>query len=80
MDWREHIYSNPKIMGGKPIFNNSRVTVEFVLDLMGANWTLEQMQEEYPGILPEHLPAAAAFAAEMIHDEKALASSRARAA
>jgi uncharacterized protein (DUF433 family) len=80
MDWREHIYSNPNILGGKPIFVNSRITVEMVLDLMGAGWSFEQMAEEYPGILPVHVPAAAAFAAEMIHEEDAIARSRARAA
>ena len=80
MDWREHIYSNPNIYGGKPIFVNSRITVEMVLDLMAAGWTFEQMAEEYPGIRAEYLPAAAAFAAEMIHDEDAIARSRARAA
>ena len=80
MDWREHIYSNPNIYGGKPIFRDSRITVEMVLDLMAAGWTIEQMADEYPGIMPGHLPAAAAFASEMIHDEKAMASSRARAA
>ncbi|MGI4731453.1 MAG: DUF433 domain-containing protein [Janthinobacterium lividum] len=80
MDWRDVIYSNPNIYGGKPIFRDSRITVEMVLDLMAAGWTIGQMAEEYPGIRPDHIPAAAAFAAEMIHDEQRLASSRARAA
>jgi uncharacterized protein (DUF433 family) len=80
MNWRDHIYSNPGIYGGKPIFRDSRISVEMVLDLVAAGWTLEQMQVEYPGILPEHIPAAASFAAELIHDEKGLVSSRARAA
>ena len=80
MDWREHIYSNPNIYGGKPIFRNSRITVEMVLDLIGAGWSVDQMADEYPGILPVYIPAAGAFAAEMIHDEAAIAVSRARAA
>ena len=80
MDWREHIYSNPNIYGGKPIFRDSRISVEMVLKLMAAGWTAEQMAAEYPGILPVHLPAAAAFAADFVADERAIASSRARAA
>ena len=47
---------------------------------MAAGWSTERMMEEYPGILPVHLPAAAAFAAEFVADERAIASSRARAA
>jgi uncharacterized protein (DUF433 family) len=80
VDWRERIYSNPNIHGGKPIFRESRISVEMVLQLMAAGWSVEQMMEEYPGILPDFLPAAAAFAADMVRDEKAVASSRARAA
>jgi uncharacterized protein (DUF433 family) len=38
------------------------------------------MAEEYPGILPEHLRAAAAFAADMIKDEDYIAIGQARAA
>jgi len=80
MDWREHIYSNPRIYGGKPIFRDSRVSVEMVLKLMAAGWSAEQMAEEYTGILPIYLPAAAAFAAELLHEEKSAAADRARAA
>jgi uncharacterized protein (DUF433 family) len=80
MDWREHIYSNPKIGAGKPIFRGTRFKVEFVLKLMAAGWTAEQMAEEYPGILPEHVRAAAAFAADLMHDEEFVAIGRAKAA
>ena len=79
MDWREHIYSNPEIGGGKPIFRDSRFKVEFVLKLMAAGWTYEQMAEEYPGIRPEYLAAAAGFAADMMRDEDYVAIGQARA-
>ena len=78
MDWREHIYSNPKIGGGKPIFRESRFKVTFVLDLMAAGWSYEQMVGEYPGIRPEFLPAAAAFAADLMRDEDYVAIGQAR--
>ena len=80
MNWREHIYSNPEIGFGKPIFRNTRIKVEFVLKLMAAGWSVEQMAEEYPGILPEHLRAAAAFAAEMLGEEDYVAIGKAKAA
>ena len=80
MDWRDHIYSNPKIGFGKPIFRGTRIKVEFVLKLMGAGWTAEQMADEYQGIEPQHLLAAAAFAADMMHDEDYVAIGQAKAA
>ena len=45
-----------------------------------AGWTAERMAEEYPGIEPVHLQAAAAFAADLMHDESYVAVARARAA
>ena len=80
MDWRDHIYSNPGIYGGKPIFRNSRITVEMVLKLIAADWTVERMAKEYPGILPDYIPAAAAFAADLLHQEEFIAASRAKVA
>ncbi len=66
MDWRDHIYSNPEIGRGKPIFPGTRFKVEFVLQLIAYGWPFEKMAEEYPGIKPEYLQAATAFAAELV--------------
>jgi uncharacterized protein (DUF433 family) len=80
MDWREHIHSDPHILGGKPVFKGTRFSVERVLKLMGAGWDYPRIAEEYPGVLPEHLNAAAAFAAHMMEDESYVAIYKARAA
>jgi uncharacterized protein (DUF433 family) len=58
----------------------NRIKVEFVLKLMAAGWTVERMADEYPGILEEHVRAAAAFAADIIHEDEYIAIDRARAA
>jgi uncharacterized protein (DUF433 family) len=80
MDWRDYIHSDPGIGNGKPVFKGTRFKVEFLLKLMGAGWDLGRIQYEYPGIEAEHLQAAAAFAAQMIHDEEAVAIGQAKAA
>ena len=80
MNWREHIHSDPSILGGKPIFRDSRYSVERVLKLVGAGWSPEQIGGEYPGVEPIHLQAAAQFAAALIHDEDYVAIHKARAA
>jgi uncharacterized protein (DUF433 family) len=80
MNWRDHIYSNPEIGFGVPIFRGTRIKVEFVLELMGAGWSAEQIAEEYPGVVPPHLQAAAAFAADMLHDENYAAIGKAKVA
>jgi uncharacterized protein (DUF433 family) len=80
MNWRDHIHSDPGIFGGKPIFRNTRYLVERALKLVGAGWDYARIADEYPGILPEHLRAAALFAAELMHDESYVAIGQARAA
>jgi uncharacterized protein (DUF433 family) len=77
MNWRDHIHSDPGILGGKPVFKGTRLSVEHVLKLVAAGWTLEKMAYEYPGIEAHHVQAAAAFAAEMLKDEKFVAQARA---
>ena len=80
MNWREHIHSVPGILGGRPVFRGTRYTVERVLKLMGAGWEYDSIAVEYPGILPAHLYAANAFAAELISEDSYIAVERARAA
>ena len=80
MDWREHIQSRDGLLGGKPVFTGTRYTVERVLKLMGAGWDAGRIADEYPGIVPDHLRAAALFAAELVQDESYVAIGKARAA
>ena len=47
---------------------------------MAAGRSADQMAEEYPGIQPEHLLAAAAVAADMLGDEEYVAIGKAKAA
>ena len=77
MDWREHIHSDPGILGGKPVFKGTRLSVEHVLKLVAAGWDLEKMAYEFPGLEARHVQAAAAFAADMLRDEKFVAQARA---
>ena len=80
MNWRDHIHSDPAILGGKPVFRGTRYTVERVLKLVGAGWNFDRIEAEYPGIHSQHLQAAAAFAADMMVDEDYVAIGQARAA
>ena len=80
MNWRDHIHSDPDILGGKPVFVGTRYSVERVLKLMGAGWDYSRIAEEYPGIVPEHLRAAALLAADLVHDENFVAIGKVQAA
>ena len=69
MDWREHIYSDPEILAGKPVVRGTRLSVDFLLGLVGAGWSQEQVLTNYPTLTPEGLRAVFAFAAELLQDD-----------
>lgn len=69
MNWRDYIHVDPDILAGKPVVKGTRLSVEFLLGLLGAGWTREQILENYPGLTPEALQAVFAFAAESLQDE-----------
>ncbi len=39
----ERITVNPKILGGKPIIKGTRISVEFILDLLASDVTEEEI-------------------------------------
>jgi uncharacterized protein (DUF433 family) len=69
MNWKEYIHSNPEILAGKPVVRGTRLSVEFIFELLGAGWTEEQLFESYPTLTPAALQAIFAYAAECMRDE-----------
>jgi uncharacterized protein (DUF433 family) len=64
--WREHIICDPAILCGKPTLKGTRLSVEFVLDLLASGWTREEISENYPNLSEERVRAALAFAADTV--------------
>ncbi len=54
----KRIVCDPGILGGKPVIKGTRISVEFVLELLANNWTHKQIIENYPGITEEDILAA----------------------
>lgn len=71
MDWREHIHSDPAILSGKPVIKGTRLSVEFLLELLANGWSEDQLFESYPNLDRDSLRAIFAFAAESTRDERA---------
>lgn len=68
MTWRDHIHSDPEILGGKPVVRGTRLAVDFVLGLLAEGWSHEQILANYPQLTTEGLRAVFAFASETLHD------------
>lgn len=55
------IESNPLVMMGKPVVAGTRITVELVLEKLGAGETIEQIVQEHPRLTRESVLAALRF-------------------
>jgi uncharacterized protein (DUF433 family) len=62
MDWQTRITVDPRVLVGKPIIKRTRIAVEFVVELLGRGWTVEQILHEYDHLQPEDIQACLAYA------------------
>ena len=65
------IVSDPDVMMGKPVVEGTRITVEFILEELGAGRTIEQLLEAHPRLTREGVLAAARFGAEVLRADVA---------
>ncbi len=49
------IETNPEILGGKPIVKGTRVPVDLIYELVGLNYSIEYILDQYPSLKREAL-------------------------
>ena len=47
MDWQNYITNDPSVLVGKPLVKGTRLSVEFVLDLISQGWAEEEILRNY---------------------------------
>lgn len=65
----EWIVSNPEILGGKPCIRGTRISVEFVLELLASGASQDGILLQYPHVPAEGLAAAIQYAARALKNE-----------
>lgn len=65
MIWQEHISVDPAVCHGQACIRGTRIPVAVVLANLAAGLTLEALRRSYPGLGPEAIPAALAYAADL---------------
>jgi len=63
------IVSDPKRLGGKPCIRGTRISVEFILELLASGANRKDILERYPHVSVEGLDAALVYAAKMMRNE-----------
>ena len=67
-DLLERITLNPKVMAGKPIIKGTRLTVEYILNLLAHGARTDEILEEHQGLKPEDIHACFLFATKSLRD------------
>ena len=60
------ISMNPKVMTGKPVIKGTRLTVEFILNLLAHGATVQEILDEYKGLTAEDIQACILFASKAL--------------
>ncbi|MCK4476169.1 MAG: DUF433 domain-containing protein [Methanophagales archaeon] len=64
----ERIALNPKIMVGKPVIRGTRLTVQYILNLLAHGATVDEILQEYKGLTKEDILACLLYASETLED------------
>ena len=72
IDWRKYLTSSPDVCDGQLCAKNTRVPVTVILDNLAEGVTRNQVIHSYPSLMPEHIDAAMAYAAELAREERPL--------
>lgn len=62
----ERITINPKIMVSKPVIRGTRLTVEYILNLLAHGATMIEIVSEYKGLTQEDIQACILFATKSL--------------
>jgi uncharacterized protein (DUF433 family) len=64
----ERISQNPEVMTGKPVIKGTRLTVDYILNLLAHGATAAEILDEYEGLTQEDIQACLPFAARSLED------------
>ena len=70
MDWTKRITIDPTILVGKPVIKGTRLSVEFIIDLLAQGWTEKEILQNYPGITHQDIQACLSYASEILKVER----------
>jgi uncharacterized protein (DUF433 family) len=60
---QSRIVSDPEIFGGKPCIRGTRISVDYLLELMASGATIDAIIASYPQLTREDASSAVQFAA-----------------
>ncbi|HEX3151345.1 MAG TPA: DUF433 domain-containing protein [Gemmataceae bacterium] len=63
------IISDPAILGGRPVVAGTRISVELILEKMGAGESIDDLLADYPHLSREAILAAVRFGGQAVRSD-----------
>ncbi len=63
------ITANAKILGGKPVIKGTRISVEFILELMASGVSESEILADYPHLTREDIQACIRYAVSFLKND-----------
>lgn len=64
------IVSNPEILGGKPVIYGTRISVELIMNFLGAGMSIDEILLDYPELTKDEILTAIKYAAKLVTEVK----------
>jgi uncharacterized protein (DUF433 family) len=64
-----HIVADPSLLGGKPCIKGTRISIEFILELIASGGTVASIVNSYPQLSAEAVEEAVRYAARFSKNE-----------
>ncbi len=64
-----HIVCNPDVLGGKPCIKGTRISVEFILELVASGASRDDILAAYPHLAAEDVEEALRYAIHFLENE-----------
>jgi uncharacterized protein (DUF433 family) len=65
----DHIVANPDILGGKPCVKDTRISVDFILELLASGASIPQIATNYASLSPEAIKEAILYASHFMQND-----------
>lgn len=68
MCWRDRIEQKPEVLVGKPVIKGTRLSVEYIVELLADDWSIDEILESWTHISREDVLACLHYAGERVNE------------
>jgi uncharacterized protein (DUF433 family) len=63
---KDRIITDPQICSGRPVIAGTRITVQTILEFLGAGDSIEDVLEEYPSLTRKDILASLQYSSQLL--------------